>query len=64
MRRRFSALSTLSNYISSKFRKIVNIIAKLKLHLTSQSLISIYYALVYPCLTYGCVLWGNINHNR
>ena len=27
--------------------------------MTSQSLISIYYALVYPCLTYGCVLWGN-----
>ena len=27
--------------------------------MTSQSLISIYYALVYPYLTYGCVLWGN-----
>ena len=27
--------------------------------LTSQSLISIYNALVYPYLTYGCVLWGN-----
>ena len=28
------------------------------IHVTSQSLISIYYALVYPYLTYGCVLWG------
>ena len=27
--------------------------------MTSQSLISIYYALVYPYLTYGWVLWGN-----
>ena len=27
--------------------------------MTSQSLISIYYAIVYPYLTYGCVLWGN-----
>ena len=27
--------------------------------MTSQSLISIYYALVYPYLTYGCILWGN-----
>ena len=27
--------------------------------MTFQSLISIYYALLYPCLTYGCVLWGN-----
>ena len=37
----------------------MNIIAKLKSHMTSQSLISIYYALVYPYLTYGCILWGN-----
>ena len=27
--------------------------------MTSQSLISIYYALLYSYLTYGCVLWGN-----
>ena len=46
-------------HISSKISKSVNIIAKLKPHVTSQSLISIYYALVYPSLTYGCVLWGN-----
>ena len=46
-------------HISSKISKSVNIIAKLKQHVTSQSLISIYYALVYPYLTYGCVLWGN-----
>ena len=32
---------------------------KLKPHVTSQSLISIYCAIVYPYLTYGCVLWGN-----
>ena len=35
-------------HISSKVSKSVNIIAKLKPHVTSQSLISIYYALVYP----------------
>lgn len=46
-------------HVSSKISKSVNIIAKLKPHVTSQSLISIYYALVYPYLTYGCVLWGN-----
>ena len=27
--------------------------------MTSQPLITIYYAPVYPYLTYGCVLWGN-----
>jgi len=46
-------------HISGKIRKSVNIIAKLKPHVTSQSLISIYYAIVYPYLTYGCVMWGN-----
>ena len=47
------------DYISCKISTSVNIIAKLKLHVTSQTLISIYYALVYPYLIYGCVLWGN-----
>ena len=48
-------------HISSKIGKSVNIIANVKPHVTSQSLMSIYYALVYPYLTYmyGCVLWGN-----
>ena len=46
-------------HVSSKISKSVNIIAKLKPHVTTQSLISIYYVLVYPYLTYGCVLWGN-----
>jgi len=32
---------------------------KMKPHVTSQSLMSIYYALEYSYLTYGCVLWGN-----
>ena len=42
-----------------KLAKSENIIAKLKRHVTTQSLISIYYALVYPCLNYGCFLCGN-----
>ena len=46
------------DYISSKISKSVNIITKLKRHVTKQSLVSIYYALVYPYFTYGCVLWG------
>ena len=46
-------------HISGKISKSVNIIAKLKPYVTSQSLISIYYALVYPYLTYVWVLWGN-----
>ena len=47
------------DHISNKISKSVNVIAKVKPYVTSQSLISIYYALIYPYLTYGCVLWGN-----
>lgn len=47
------------DYISSKISKSINIIAKLKRHVPNKSLTSIYYALIYPYLTYGCVLWGN-----
>ena len=47
------------DHISSKINKSVNFIAKLKRHVTTQSLISIYYALLYPYLNYGCILWGN-----
>ncbi len=59
-----SSIKTLSwhdhiHYISNRFSKSVNMIAKRKPPVTSQSLRSIYYTFVYPCLTYGCVLWGN-----
>ena len=47
------------HHISSKISKSVNIIAKLKRHVTKQSLIIINYVLVYPYLNYGCILWGN-----
>ena len=46
------------DHISGKISKSVNIIAKLKRHVTKQSLISIYYTLVYPYLNYGCILPG------
>ena len=46
-------------YISSKISKSLNIIAKLKQHLTVQSLLCVYCALVHPYLTWGCILWGN-----
>ena len=39
--------------------KSVNNNAKVKPYVTSQSLRSIYYALIYPYLTYGCAQWGN-----
>ena len=32
---------------------------RLKRYLTSKSLVSVYYSLIYPYLYYGCPLWGN-----
>ena len=50
-----------NDYISKKISKSLNIIAKLKRHVTKQSFISTYYALVYPYLTYGyCTCYGVI----
>jgi len=42
--------------------KNVNIIVKLKRYVLKAILISLYYSLIYPYLTYGCTLWGN-NYN-
>ena len=42
------------DYISSKISKNVNFIAKVKRHVTTQSLMSIYYALVYTYFKQGC----------
>ena len=47
------------DYISDKISKSINIMTKIKRHLGTKPLLSIYYSLVYPYLTYGCPLWGN-----
>ena len=47
------------DYICSKISKNVNIMTRLKRYLTSKSLASVYYSLIYPYLYYGCPLWGN-----
>ena len=45
--------------LAVKLAKCLTIIAKLNRHVTVQSLVSVYYALVHPYLTYGWILWGN-----
>ena len=37
----------------------LNIIIRLKCYLMSNSLVAVYYSLIYPYLYYGCLLWGN-----
>ena len=50
------------DYICGKISKNVNIMVKLKRHVSEATLVSLYYFLIYPYLTYACTLWGN-NYN-
>ena len=50
------------DYICNKISKNVNIMVKLKRHVSKATLVSLYYSLIYPYLTYACTLWGN-NYN-
>ena len=50
------------DYIFGKISKNVNIMVKLKRHVSEATLVSLYYSLIYPYLTYACALWGN-NYN-
>jgi len=46
-------------YISAKISKSLYILNRLKSKLNSCSLLSIYFSLVYPHLTYCNIVWGN-----
>ena len=50
------------DYICGKISKNVNIMVKLKRHVSEATLVSLYYSLIYPYLTYACTLWGK-NYN-
>ena len=47
------------DYICGKISKNMNIMVKLKHYVSKATLISVYYSLIYPYLTYACTLWGN-----
>jgi len=47
------------DYVCSKVSKNINIITKLKHYFGKEILINTYYSLIYPFLTYNCILWGN-----
>ena len=40
----------------------IKIMVQLKHYVSKATLISVYYSLIYPYLTYACTLWGN-NYN-
>jgi len=45
------------DHIASKISKNINIISKLSSYLDQHVLKTLYYSLIYPYLTYGCILW-------
>ena len=47
------------SFISKKILKTVGIIAKARYYLSSKSLLTLYYCLVYPYLTYCNVAWSS-----
>lgn len=49
-------------YIKGKISKSIGIIHRAKQFLNRQSLISLYYAFVYPYITYCITVWGGANN--
>ena len=45
-------------YISNKIPRSIDIINRVAYHIPFPQMLSLYYALVYPHLTYGVTLWG------
>ena len=47
------------SYIAKKIKRNIGILSKLRYHLNSDILVELYYALIYPFLTYGLISWIN-----
>ena len=47
------------NYIAKKVKRSIGALSKLRYYLNSKTLLDLYYALVYPFLTYCIIAWGN-----
>ena len=45
--------------IVKKIRRSIGILSKLRYYVDLDILLSLYYALIYPFLTYGIIIWGN-----
>ncbi len=45
--------------ICKKIKKSIGILSKLRYFVSLKILVNLYYALIYPFLTYGLIVWGN-----
>ena len=47
------------HHVVKKIRRSTGILSKLHYYVGLDILLSLYYALIYPFLTYGIIIWGN-----
>ena len=47
------------SYIAKKIKRNIGILSKLRYYVNSDILVELYYALIYPFLTYGLISWIN-----
>ena len=47
------------NYIKKKVNRSIGILSKIRYYVNTNTLINLYYSLVYPFLIYGLIVWGN-----
>lgn len=52
------------NYIALKISKNIGVINKLKYLLPKNVLLSLYYTMIFPYLTYGNIVWASTYHSR
>ena len=48
-----------ATYSAKKIKRSIGIISKLRYYVTLDTLITLYFALLYPFLIYGILIWGN-----
>ena len=46
-------------YISKKIKRNIGLLSKIRYFVNLNTLINLYYSLIYPFLIYGIVAWGN-----
>ena len=49
--------------LNKKVSRAVSILYKLRPFVTTKILSNVYYAIIYPFLLYGIVIWGNTSNN-
>ena len=47
------------NYIKKKVNRSIGILSKIRYYVNINTLINLYYSLVYPFLIYGLIVWGS-----